>query len=52
MLILMTAYYRLLPAQSREEDDLHQYAKEPAVGDQGAVSTFQRLESGRAQLGD
>ena len=43
-LILMTAYHRLLPAQSCEEDDLHQYVKEPAVGDQGAVSTFQKLQ--------
>ena len=43
-LILMTAYHRLLPARSREEDDLHQYVKEPAAGDQGAVSTFQKLQ--------
>ena len=32
-LILMTAYHRLLPARSREEEELHQYVKEPAVGD-------------------
>ena len=43
-LILMTAYHRLLPAKSREEDDLHQYVKDPAAGDQGAVSTFQKLQ--------
>ena len=43
-LILMTAYHRLLPAKSREEDDLHQYAKEPVAGDQGPVSTFQKLQ--------
>ena len=43
-LILMTAYHRLLPARSREEDDLHQYVKDPAAGDQGAVSTFQKLQ--------
>ena len=28
---------------SREEDDLRQYVKEPAVGNQGAVSTLQKL---------
>ena len=43
-LILMTAYHRLLPARSREEDDLHQYVKDPVAGDQGAVSTFQKLQ--------
>ena len=43
-LILMTAHHRLLPAKSREEDDLHQYVKEPVAGDQGAVSTFQKLQ--------
>ena len=43
-LILMTAYHRLLPAKSREEDDLHQYVKDPVAGDQGAVSTFQKLQ--------
>ena len=43
-LILMAAYHRLLPAKSREEDDLHQYVKDPAAGDQGAVSTFQKLQ--------
>ena len=31
----MTAYHRLLPAKSREEDDLHQYVKEPVARDQG-----------------
>ena len=46
-LILMTAYHRLLPARSREEDDLHQYVKEPVAGDQGAVSTFQSSNCGR-----
>ena len=40
----MTAYHRLLPAWSREEDDLHQYVKDPVAGDQGAVSTFQKLQ--------
>ena len=40
----MTAYHRLLPAKSREEDDLRQYVKDPAAGDQGAVSTFQKLQ--------
>ena len=43
-LILMTACHRLLPAKSREEDGLHQYVKEPAAGDQGAASTFQKLQ--------
>ena len=43
-LILMTTYHRLLPARSREEDDLHQYVKDPVAGDQGAVSTFQKLQ--------
>ena len=43
-LILMTAYHRLLPAKSREEDDLHQYVKDPVAGDQGAVSTFQKFQ--------
>ena len=43
-LILMTACHRLLPAKSKEEDDLHQYVKDPAAGDQGAVSTFQKLQ--------
>ena len=49
----MTAYHRLLSAQSREEDELHQYVKEPAAGDQGAVSTFQKLQlwKGAAQMG-
>ena len=36
-LILMTAYHRLLP-------ELIQYVKEPVAGDQGAVSTFQKLQ--------
>ena len=44
-LILMTAYHRLLPYQSREEEELQQYVKEPLVGDQGAVSTFQKLQA-------
>ena len=44
-LILMTAYHRLLPYQSREEEELQQYVKEPPVGDQGAVSTFQKLQA-------
>ena len=44
-LILMTAYHRLLPYQSREEEELQQYVKEPVVGDQGAVSTFQKLQA-------
>ena len=43
-LILMAAYHRLLPARSREEDDLHQYVTDPAAGDQGAISTFQKLQ--------
>ena len=43
-LILMTAYHRLLPAKSKEEDDLHQYVKDPAAGDQGAMSTFHKLQ--------
>ena len=43
-LILMTAYHRRLPAKPREEDDLAQYVKEPVAGDQGAVSTFQKLQ--------
>ena len=42
--ILMTAYHRPLQARSREEDDLHQYVKDPVAGDQGAVSTFQKLQ--------
>ena len=33
-------------AVSREEDDLHQYVKEPAVGDQGAVSTLRNCRFG------
>ena len=44
-LILMTAYHRLLPYQSREEEELQQYVREPQVGDQGAVSTFQKLQA-------
>ena len=44
-LILMTAYHRWLPYQSREEEELQQYVKEPPVGDQGAVSTFQKLQA-------
>ena len=44
-LILMTAYHRLLPYQSREEEELQQHVKEPLVGDQGAVSTFQKLQA-------
>ena len=44
-LILMTAYHRLLPYQSREEEELQQYVKEPVVGDQGAMSTFQKLQA-------
>ena len=44
----MTAYHRLLPTRSREEDELHQYVKEPVVGDQGAVSTFQKLQLWRS----
>ena len=44
-LILMTAYHRLLPYQSREEEELQQYVKESPVGDQGAVSTFQKLQA-------
>ena len=44
-LILMTAYHSLLPYHSREEEELHQYVKEPVVGDQGAVSTFQKLQA-------
>ena len=48
-LILMTAYHRLLPARSREEDDLHQYVKDPVAGDQGAsiyISEITTLEGG------
>ena len=41
----MTAYHRLLPYHSREEEQLQQYVKEPAVGDQGVVSTFQKLQA-------
>ena len=41
----MTAYHRLLPYQSREEEELQQYVREPQVGDQGAVSTFQKLQA-------
>ena len=44
-LILMTAYHRLLPYQPREEEELQQYVKEPLAGDQGAVSTFQKLQA-------
>ena len=44
-LILMTAYHRLLPYQSREEEELQQYVKDPQVGDQGAVNTFQKLQA-------
>ena len=40
----MSAYHRLLPAKSREEDELHQCVKEPVAGDQGTVSTFQKLQ--------
>ena len=47
-LILMTAYHRLIPAQSREDDGLHQYVKEAAVGDEEAVSTFQKLQMWRS----
>ena len=43
-LILMTAYHRLLQAKSREEDELHQCVREPVVGGEGAVSTFQKLQ--------
>ena len=44
-LILMTAYHRLLPYQSREEEELQQYVREPQVGDQGPISTFQKLQA-------
>ena len=44
-LILMTAYHRLLPYQSREEEELQQYVREPQVGDQGPVATFQKLQA-------
>ena len=44
-LILMTAYHRLRPYRSREEEELQQYVKAPAVGDEGAISTFQKLQA-------
>ena len=44
-LILMVAYHRLLPARSREEEEASSVCQGPAVGDQGAVSTFQKLQA-------